>query len=121
MAKYEVRADTAKNRLYIILDGFFNDEEFKVAVDLIIERAKTLKKDFDVINDITTFKPASQTSLGEMKRAQVFIKENGARRVIRVMDQASISSMQLARTGKEAGYDADVAASIAEAEKMLGN
>ncbi len=121
MAKYDIRADIVKNRLYIKLDGFFSDEELKEGVDKIIVEAKKLTKGFDVINDISSFKPASQTALSEMKRAQLYVKENGARRVIRVMDQASISSMQLARTSKEAGYDADVAATLAEAEKLLEN
>jgi hypothetical protein len=120
MEKYVIQADTAKNRLNITLNGFFSDAEVTAAVDKIIDEAKKLKPGFVVINDVSNFKPASQTAVGEMKRAQVFVKENGAARIIRVVGEATLASMQLSRSGKEAGYDADTVGSLAEVEKLLG-
>lgn len=121
MEKYIIKADNDKNRLYITLNGFFSDQEVSAAVDAIIDGAKQLKTGFDVINDISNFKPASQDAKSEMKRAQVFVKENGAKRVIRVVGEATISSMQLSSTAKEAGYEADTVATMADAEKLLGD
>jgi hypothetical protein len=55
-----------------------------------------------------------------MKRAQLFVKENGVGRVVRVVSSTTIGSMQFARKSREAGYYAETASSVEEAERMLG-
>ena len=42
-------------------------------------------------------------------------------RVIRVVPEPSVGALQIARTSKQAGYEADTARSIEEAEEMLGD
>ena len=119
MGVYKVRADTAKNRLYIVLEGFLADEEAKAAADTIISEAKKLKSGFGLINDISSFKPTSALAADEIKRAQIGVKGLGVGRAIRVVGQAGLAGSQFARTGKEAGYDADIVGTIEEAEKSL--
>ena len=119
MDKMMVRADVVKNRLYLTLVGFFSDEEMKQGSDQVIEFINKLKPGFNIINDISKFKPATPKGAEELKRAQQAAVEAGVRRTIRVIGSEGIAQMQFARKGKESGLEADVAASVEDAEKML--
>ena len=119
MNKIEIRADVSKNRIYLVLAGFFNDEEMKKAADQAIQEVKKLKPGFAVINDISKFKPTTPQGAEEMKRAQEFVQTAGVGRVIRIVESAVLTEMQFARTSRAAGYTAETAASIQEAEAML--
>jgi hypothetical protein len=120
MQKVTVRADIRKNRLYVVLAGFFDDREAKQAADKVIQEIKRLRPGFDIINDISGFRPATQRGVQEMIRAQRFAHAAGVDRVIRIVPFETLGSMQFARTSKRAGYEADTAPSIVEADKMLG-
>jgi hypothetical protein len=117
--KIDMRADIGKNRLYIVLGGFFQDDEVKQAADKCIAEATKLKAGFGVVNDISEFKPASPKGADEIKRAQLFVKQHGVGRVIRVVGQASLTQSQFDRQGKDAGLQAEVAATVADADRML--
>ena len=118
--KIDIRSDVSKNRLYLVLGGFFQDDEVKQAADKCIAEASKLKAGFGVINDISEFKPSTPKGAEEIKRAQLFVKQNGVGRVIRVVGQASLTQSQFDRQAKDAGYQAEVAATVADAERMLG-
>ncbi len=121
MGKFWTRADIGKNRLYIVLQGFFVETEAREAADVTIAEAKKLRPGFDIINDISTVKATSEQGVLELLRCQVFLKERGMGRVIRVVPELTVGSLQIARTSKQAGYEADTARSIEEAEEMLGD
>ena len=116
---YSVKADIAKNRLYITLQGFIKAEEMKACTDLTISESKTLKPGFDIITDITQFKPAGPETVKEIERGQAYFKTAKIGRGIRVVGQSVTSSMQFGRTGKAIGYAPDTVATLAEAEKLL--
>lgn len=118
---YNAYADIAKNRLYIELSGFMMDGEVAAAADMCIAEGKKLHKGFDIINDISTFKPATPAGADEIKRAQMALGEMGVGHVIRVVGASSIATMQFNRTQNAAGYVADTTATKADAEKMLEN
>ena len=119
MGTSDVRGDVTKNRLYLVLQGFMTDDEVEAAVKTIMAETKKLKPGFDVVNDISSFKPASAQATAKMADIQRFVKEKGVRRVIRVVGQGGLAATQLARTGKEAGYSADTVATMEDAEKEL--
>lgn len=119
MSQFNVRADTVKNRLYVFVQGFLDDNEVENVINTLIAETKKLKPGFDAINDISGFKPASAQAAEKLVQGQRFVKEWGVRRVIRVVGQGGLAATQLARTGKEAGYDADTVATMEEAEKVL--
>ncbi len=121
MGKCWSRADPAKNRLYVVLQGFIPAEEAKDAADVTIAEAKKLRPGFDIINDISTAKATSEQGVMELLRCQTFLKERGVGRVIRVVPETTVGSMQIARTSRQAGYDADIASTMEEAESMLGD
>jgi hypothetical protein len=118
---FTVRADTAKNRLYVKLVGFFDCKEMKAATDATIEEAKKLKPGYDVINDISEFKPVGQDTLKEVERGQVYFKKSGIRYGIRVEGKAKLTNLQFSRIGKTVDYAADSAETMEEAEKLLND
>lgn len=116
--KVDIRADIMKNRLYLILAGFFEDPEMIAVADKCIAEVKKLKPGFDIINDISQCKSASDRGIMELLRAQTFIKQSGVNKVVRITGDV-ITQAQFSRQGKEAGYDALTAATLADAEKVL--
>ena len=107
------------------MNGFFSDAEVITAADLTIAEIKKLKPGFTIINDISHFKAATQAGAENIKRAQVFANERGAKRIIRVVGKdaaaSAIAAMQFDRTSKQAGYTADIVATVEDAEKLLGD
>ena len=56
MDHFEIKSDKSKNRLYIILEGFFLESEVELALDKLNYEMKNLKFGFDTIIDITHMK-----------------------------------------------------------------
>ena len=116
---FTIEADIEKNRLYVKLVGFFDYDEMKDSTDKTIVEAKKLKPGFDVINDVSEFKPAAQDLLKEIERAQSFLKKAGVRHGVRVEGKAKLTNIQFNRIGKTVNYIADVVETMEEAEKLL--
>ncbi|MHB8104110.1 MAG: hypothetical protein ACYDG5_01030 [Dehalococcoidales bacterium] len=116
---YTIKADVKKNRLYVTLVGFFQHELMKECTDKTIEEVKKLKPGFDVITDLSQFKPVGQDTLDEVARGQAFFKKSGIRHGIRVEGQSKLTSGQFNRAGKTVDYNPDIVASVEEAEKLL--
>ncbi|OGN99055.1 MAG: hypothetical protein A2Y58_00475 [Chloroflexi bacterium RBG_13_51_52] len=116
---FTVTADIAKNRLYVSLVGYFNYEQMKECTDKTIIELRKLKPGFDVITDISQFKPLGQDTLVEVERAQAQFKKSGIRHGIRVEGKAKLTSIQFSRIGKTVDYIPDTVETIEEAEKLL--
>ncbi len=121
MGKFWARADVGKNRLYVVLQDFFQADEAKEAAEATIAEARKLRPGFSCITDISTVKATSEQGVLELLRCQNFLREHGMGRVIRVVPEVSVGSLQIARTSKQAGYEADTSRTIEEAEEMLGD
>lgn len=119
---YEFRADLKKNRLYIILKGFFPEDLAAEAAEKVIVEANKLQPGFDIVNDITLSKPTTSKGAEQIQRVQAFVKERGVKRIVRVVDPKNVlARVQFERTSKDAGYDVkvEVVGSLAEADKLL--
>ena len=116
---YTVKADVEKNRLYISLVGFFKLEEMQKCTDDVIEESRKLKRGYDVITDISQFKPAGPETIKEIERGQEHFKSTGVGRGIRIVGESVLSGMQFNRTGKAIGYIPDTVATLADAESLL--
>jgi hypothetical protein len=121
-AFFDIRTDLPKNRLYVILKGFFPDEAARQASDKTIAEVKKLRPGFAVITDISEFKPATALALACIQQGQQAIAKQGVKRIIRIVDRTHITGqMQFLRMGKQVydAVDANVATSLQEAEAML--
>lgn len=116
---YDIQIDTDRNRLYIILRGFLSDAEMQIAREKIIENVKKLSKSFDVVTDISTFKPASAQGVKEFKQAQRYLASHGMRRMVQVVSNDGLAALQISRTAKGIGYAANTVSSVIEADEKL--
>jgi hypothetical protein len=116
---YTIKADIEKNRLYVTLVGFFNQILMKECTDKTIEEAKKLKPGFDVITDLSQFKPVGQDAQDEIARGQAFFKQAGIKHGIRIEGSATLASSQFNRLGKTVDYNPNVVKNLEEAEKLL--
>jgi hypothetical protein len=116
---FKVHADTGRNRLYLTLTGFFTAEESKACGDQTVAATTKLKPGYDVITDISAFKPGTQEVAKDIERVQAHFKSTGARRGVRVVGGNAASSMQFSRLATQAGFTSCNAATMEEAEKIL--
>jgi len=121
-AFFDIRADIPKNRLYVILEGYFGDQDSLLGMEKAIAEVKKLRPGFAVITDISEFKPATALALACIQQGQQAIAKQGVKRIIRIVDRTHITGqMQFLRMGKQVydAVDANVATSLQEAEAML--
>jgi hypothetical protein len=116
---YEVRVDTNKNRLYLILKGFLKDGQAKEAADQVIAGIDKLKPGFDIITDIREFKPMSPKGSDEIARGQQYAKDKGVRRIVRVVGREVIGGMQFDRVAQNTEVGGEYTESIENAEALL--
>jgi hypothetical protein len=115
----KIKADRIKNRLYVKLDGFFSEDDVKSAGNQIIQGAASLRPGFDVINDVSGFKPVKPEASDHIIHIQEEVKKMSLGRVVRVVGDNVLAKMQLSRTSREAGYNAYTVATYEEAEHLL--
>jgi len=116
---YKITVDTQRNRLYITLVGFFAADEIKRCGDETIAATCKLKTGYDVVTDISQFKPGTAEVAKDIERVQAHFIKSGARQGVRIVGQNSSSSMQFNRVGKIAGYQSTAVGTLAEAEAFL--
>jgi flavin-binding protein dodecin len=118
---YEVNADTSQNRLYLDLEGSFDADTLDEAADDTIAEAQKLTVGFDIINDLTGFRPVSPEAAQAIQRAQEEMKQMGLDRVIRVVDEdtSQVVINAFERRSQKAGYSGETADRVEEAEQLL--
>jgi hypothetical protein len=116
----DIRADPAKNRLYLKLAGMMSEADAKAVADTILREIVKLKPGWAVVNDISELKPADEKATAHLKRAQEASAKAGCARVVRVVGKQAITNLQWNRTLSEAqGMRADTAGTVADADRLL--
>ncbi|MFC1925467.1 hypothetical protein ACFLW2_02085 [Chloroflexota bacterium] len=118
MGNTEIRADVARNRLYVIVQGFLTSAENTESVDKILLELKRLRPGFEMITDMATMKVATEEGVEVFNRAHGAIKAMGKKRNIIVVKDPLVR-MQIERTSRESGKVAEFASSVEEAERIL--
>ena len=117
---YDIKANTAKNRLYLKLAGLMGEAEARKVHDAILAEIRKLKPGWAVVNDISELKPADEKATEHLRRAQEASAKAGLSRVVRVVGAQAITNLQWNRTLQQAqGVRADVVGSVADADKLL--
>lgn len=120
MPGYQVEIDRAENRLYMKLDGMLEQEMADDVVEEITDRLDELRPGFQVINDISEFKPVSQDATDAIERGKQAIADRGVNAVVRIVGDSVIGKMQFDRVGDEIeGYHVATAESREQAERFL--
>lgn len=117
---YQNRTNPGKNRLYVTMKGKLELPEIKTACSDALQKARSIKSGFDTISDISEFIPATEECRLVMQETMKTLKEMGMARVVRIVPaSAAVAANQWQRTSRAAGYTADQAPTLEEAEKML--
>jgi len=116
---YTIRVNTLKNRLYVTLVGYFTLEEIKRCGDETIEATAKLRPGYDVITDITQFKPGPPEVAQDIERVQAHFRKSGARQGVRIVGGNVVSGMQFRRTGAHAEYSSVNVPTLEAAEDLL--
>jgi hypothetical protein len=120
MGNWNVDVDTAKNRLYLTLGGKLSEREAAAAADATIEGAERLDAGFEMVNDISEFKPSGKPVDEQIKRGKVGVARNGVDAVVRVVPESTTGEMQWDRAGGGSEtYQLAKADSAEQAEKLL--
>jgi len=96
-------------------------DEIGDAADESVAEADSLDDGFDIINDISGFKPPSPEAAKPIKEAQAELKEIGVNHVVRVVDdetsQVVVNAFE--RRSRDVGYSGGSADTVEAAERML--
>ncbi len=101
---YEIYADTGKNRLYLTLEGVFEEDEAKAAANECMREIDKLEAGFTILNDIFSFRPTNKEATKNIVAAQHYASEKGAKRGVRVVG-SGLGKMQFKLTEKQAHVD----------------
>ncbi|MEW6186197.1 MAG: hypothetical protein AB1585_10715 [Thermodesulfobacteriota bacterium] len=117
---FKLKIDTAKNRLYVTLIGFFPPIEMAKWSGETIAAAKKMKRGYDVIIDLSQFKPTTPEGTKEIEKVQSFFKLSGAKQGVQVIGDNVLGGLQFKRMSITSGFDPSNVNTLAEAEKLLG-
>jgi len=124
MAEFEIHSDLAANRLYIRLVGFFREAEVGPVMDGLNAELDKLKPDFDIVMDISKFKPSSPKAAEALRIGGEMVKNRGRRRAVRVTGGIVAGFLQFKRLLSgvfEEDESVRYATSIVEADAILDN
>jgi hypothetical protein len=116
---HNIRADLEKNRLYLTFSGFSTVEAATVARQEVEAAVRQLKPGFDVVTDLSEYKPAMSEITQTIQQMQVFLKQSGLRRAVRIASPNPLTNIQFARTARVAGLEAEIVSSVVEADALL--
>ena len=120
--KSMVEYDIAKNRIYIVLEGFHDVEEARRVKEAYREAAEILKPGFTVLSDVSKYVPGSEAVQKVHAEVAVIASKAGVGKVARVIGEKPLGGMQIKRISKaNAGYDSKNFITREEAEDYLGD
>ncbi|QSQ13637.1 hypothetical protein [Myxococcus landrumensis] len=116
---FEVEALVAKNRLVVRLWGDLTVDEARRVGDAAVAAIDRLRPRFDLLSDLKGVTSLCSESTVQMRRIMEAAKARGFRRVVRVVGRSAEAALVFERTSREMGYDAYLAFSLEEAERLL--
>jgi hypothetical protein len=118
--QWETRVDEEANRLTIRLAGDFDYAGAKAASNAILQVLPNIRKDFDVINDISDLGPEfPPKAMFHLRKVLYSLKKSGAARVVRVAPKTRTLILLFDQAAQEAGFTVLTAPSLAEAQALL--
>jgi len=115
---FSVASDPDRNRLYITLAGHLDGPERQAAMKALIAETAKLSEGFGVVSDISALHATNEEGFKDLLRVKASLKLKGAGPIVRVV-KIPLSRMQFERVTEAAGYRAEEANSIEEADRRL--
>ncbi|MBU0991779.1 MAG: hypothetical protein KJ737_04715 [Proteobacteria bacterium] len=121
-AEWDIRLDEKKNRLYFILSGKFDHRSGKSATNHLSMVLESIRKDFDVIIDITNLSPdVSNRVHFHLRKAMYNLQQMGVKSVVRVVDPKANPLSVFEERGKDITFKSFTANSLRDADLTLDN
>jgi hypothetical protein len=122
---YSIKADEGKNRLYITLNGYWEDiTKVPMYVNDVEKGAKSLSRGFSILSDLTTFKTPGSEVTALLEKGLKIAGPLGLSKLATVLPESAIVKMSMNR--EKLSERADMKnnqsfASKAEAEAWLNS
>ncbi|NVJ27973.1 MULTISPECIES: hypothetical protein [Myxococcus] len=118
---FEVEALVGKNRLVVRIWGDIAKDEAQRVGDAAVRAIDRLRPRFDLLSDLKGVTSLDPEGTAQLRRIMEAAKARGFRRVVRVVGRSLDAALLFERTSRELGYDAHLAFSLEEAERLLDN
>jgi hypothetical protein len=116
---WETRIDRNRNYYLMRLWGLMTDDECRaVAARVLAEIPHQMKPGFTLISDISELKPLTKEGTVIVRDSGAAVAKMGVKHTIRIVGASAVAAMQFKRETKTA-YEANIVASLAEAEALL--
>lgn len=99
--------------------GAVSEEEARAAAEALISHLPQLRAGFDTITSIDGLEPLAPEALAHISRANDQLMRVNPGRVIRVVGRSAQAAVQFEKLSKPHGHSAQLAFSLAEAERIL--
>lgn len=120
MTNSTVRVDEAKNRIYLVLEGYHNIEEALRMRDLYREAIGRCTPGFTVLIDVSAYRPGAEEVQEVHKECVLMAERGGVSRVARVVGDTPLGGMQILRIARDkTAYPSANFQTIDEAEAFL--
>jgi hypothetical protein len=93
MGYFEVKADTGKNRLYMIMRGEFEEDELKAIAGIAIAEVNDLKEGFDVIYDLKELN-RNLKGIEQIERVKRYLYRQNVGRFVHMVDKDHMLMME---------------------------
>lgn len=120
---FDIKINTNKNAILCVLIGQFDYDEAKRYVKKFKAGIDQLKPGYAVISDLRDFSPAKEDARAILQEAIEYSVSKDRGRVIRIVADtvgSKVGNIQLNRASRQMGYEVDIVATLAEAEKLMG-
>lgn len=116
----QVKKNIEKNRLYITVSGTLSFEDARKAKELIEVEVKTLKPNFDLINDISKFIHGDDNAGIVLKEIMVLLIQKKVNRIVRIVGTSKAGLIQFANNSLPIdSYKLSYVPTLEEAEIFL--
>lgn len=117
---YEITVDHEGRRIHATLSGMLDEAQAEAAREEVLAAAEELGEPFQLINDISEFRPVSQDVTDVLERVKAEIANSGVTAVARVLGDSVTGKLQFERVGDgDDAYHVTTAESVERAEELL--
>jgi hypothetical protein len=99
-----VRVDEAKNRIYLVLEGFHDMEEAVRMREAYREAIAKCRPGFTVLADVSNYKPGAGDVQSVHAEAVKIAEDAGISRVARLVGEKPLGGMQIERIARSKGH-----------------
>jgi hypothetical protein len=116
---WETRIDRPRNYYLMRLWGLLSDDECRAASEHVIAEVRLqMLPGWSLISDISACKPLSKEGTLIVRQSGAAVAKMGMKHVIRIVGASAVAAMQFKRE-TQGTYEANVVASLADAEALL--